>query len=85
MAKSIDSYSSKRTPTRYSSDSNPEPVNRCSLVSIAIILVFALFLIFAGVDTLGTVASMEKSITEQAKVCLAEFSKMQCNSLELSF
>lgn len=50
------------------------------------IILLTLFLFFFSVatDTLTKVADIDKTLTEQAKVCLAEFSKKNCDSLNLS-
>ena len=49
-----------------------------------IIVVVVLFLLNVGSDTLKQVSAMEQVLTEQAKVCLAEFSKKSCDSLKLT-
>lgn len=54
------------------------------IVPVAIIVVFALFFLNVGSDTLKQVAVMEQSLAEQAKVCMAEFSKKGCDSLRLT-
>lgn len=81
MPRSIESYS-KKTVCREAVE--PEGNTNCNLVSGVIILVFSLFLVLAVADSRITVIKIEKSISEQAKVCLAEFSKMKCNSLDLT-
>ncbi len=82
MPKVIEPYSSKRAARRSSPEA--DPLSRCSLINIAILSILILFLVLAGADSWTVVSTMEKSISEQSKVCLAEFTKKQCNSLDLT-
>lgn len=58
--------------------------SKCSLIPALILLILATFLVNAGIDSLARVASMDKSLNDQAQVCLAEFNKKKCDSLALT-
>jgi hypothetical protein len=81
MPKVIERY---QRSTDVETPGGKKEVKRFEVIPTTILLIIILFILSVGSDTIKQISIMDETLVEQGKVCLAEFSRKNCDSLKLS-